>query len=165
MRAEGENRPITSPANGNNPQYGDPCHPLCATDYAPHIVQKVIDETAHPLSAQPQMRHRLDMDNVVMTVAGCDFRNDKENGDLCGTLQAKPTGGQSLNCIHPVRIGYSVRRLTPLECERLQDYEDRWTDIPGASDSGRYKALGNSVAVCCPEYVLEGISEILTKGG
>jgi DNA (cytosine-5)-methyltransferase 1 len=56
---------------------------------------------------------------------------------------------------------YSVRRLTPLECERLQDYEDGWTDIPGASDSGRYKALGNSVAVCCPEYVLEGIAEQL----
>ena len=38
-----------------------------------------------------------------------------------------------------------VRRLTPLECERLQGYPDGWTDIPGASDSARYKALGNSV--------------------
>jgi len=109
-----------------------------------------------------------------MLVAGCDFRNDKENGDLCGTLQAKPTGGQSLNCIHPVRIGYSVRRLTPKECERLQDYPDGWTDITWqvtnkkgrvqtirAKDSPRYKAAGNSVAVCCPEYVPEGIKEVL----
>lgn len=40
-----------------------------------------------------------------------------------------------------------VRRLTPLECERLQGYPDGWTDIPGASDSKRYKALGNSIAL------------------
>jgi DNA (cytosine-5)-methyltransferase 1 len=60
---------------------------------------------------------------------------------------------------------YLVRRLTPLECERLQDFPDFWTDIPGASDSARYKALGNSVAVVCPEYVLEGIKEVLDKEG
>ena len=35
-----------------------------------------------------------------------------------------------------------IRRLTPLECERLQGYPDGWTDVPGASDSARYKALG-----------------------
>lgn len=40
-----------------------------------------------------------------------------------------------------------VRRLTPLECERLQGYPDGWTDIPGATDSKRYKALGNSIAL------------------
>jgi DNA (cytosine-5)-methyltransferase 1 len=101
---------------------------------------------------------------------------------------------------------YSVRRLTPLECERLQGFPDGWTDIPGqteatqeelefwrevwltwdklqaeepeevkprndkrllkwlknpVSDSAQYKALGNSVAVPCPEYVLEGIKEVL----
>ena len=38
-----------------------------------------------------------------------------------------------------------IRRLTPLECERLQGYPDGWTDVTGASDSARYKALGNSV--------------------
>ena len=38
-----------------------------------------------------------------------------------------------------------IRRLTPLECERLQGFPDGWTDIEGASDSARYKALGNSV--------------------
>ena len=38
-----------------------------------------------------------------------------------------------------------IRRLTPLECERLQGFPDNWTAIPGASDSARYKALGNSV--------------------
>jgi DNA (cytosine-5)-methyltransferase 1 len=96
-----------------------------------------------------------------LVVAGIDCRNGTENNELSATLQAKPGGGFSYNCTHPVRIGCSVRRLTPLECERLQDYPDGWTDIPGASDSGRYKALGNSVAVCCPEYVLEGIKKVL----
>ena len=38
-----------------------------------------------------------------------------------------------------------IRRLTPLECERLQGFPDGWTDLPGVSDSARYKALGNSV--------------------
>ena len=50
-----------------------------------------------------------------------------------------------------------IRRLTPLECERLQGFPDHWTDIPGASDSSRYKALGNSVAVPCVDFVLNGI--------
>lgn len=40
-----------------------------------------------------------------------------------------------------------VRRLTPLECERLQGFPDNWTNIPGSSDTTRYKALGNSMAV------------------
>lgn len=52
-----------------------------------------------------------------------------------------------------------IRRLTPLECERLQGFPDGWTDIPGASDSARYKALGNSVAIPCVEYIMAGIVE------
>ncbi len=51
-----------------------------------------------------------------------------------------------------------VRRLTPLECERLQGFPDNWTNIEGASDSPRYKALGNSVAIPCVEFVTKGIA-------
>ena len=54
-----------------------------------------------------------------------------------------------------------IRRLTPLECERLQGFPDNWTAIPNASDSSRYKALGNSVAIPCVDYVLHGISLVL----
>lgn len=50
-----------------------------------------------------------------------------------------------------------IRRLTPLECERLQGFPDDWTDIPTASDSPRYKALGNSVAIPCVEFILEQV--------
>ena len=56
-----------------------------------------------------------------------------------------------------------IRRLTPLECERLQGFPDHWTDIPGASDSARYKALGNSVAIPCVDFVLHGIAYFLRK--
>lgn len=54
-----------------------------------------------------------------------------------------------------------IRRLTPLECERLQGFPDNWTGIPDASDSSRYKALGNSVAIPCVDYVLHGIMLVL----
>ena len=54
---------------------------------------------------------------------------------------------------------YAVRRLTPTECERLQGYPDGWTeyghDSKRISDSQRYKALGNSVAIPCVVYVLK----------
>lgn len=57
-----------------------------------------------------------------------------------------------------------IRRLTPLECERLQGYPDGWTDIPSASDSARYKALGNSVAIPCVEFLMLGIAAVYKKG-
>jgi DNA (cytosine-5)-methyltransferase 1 len=58
---------------------------------------------------------------------------------------------------------YAVRRLTPLECERLQGYPDGWTDIPSASDTARYKALGNSVAIPCVQFIMDGIAKQLRK--
>ena len=57
-----------------------------------------------------------------------------------------------------------IRRLLPIECERLQGYPDGWTDIPGASDSARYKALGNSVAIPCVELLIMGIALVIRNG-
>ena len=57
-----------------------------------------------------------------------------------------------------------IRRLMPIECERLQGYPDGWTDIPGASDSSRYKALGNSVAIPCVELLIMGIAFVIRDG-
>ena len=58
---------------------------------------------------------------------------------------------------------YLVRRLTPTECERLQGYPDGWTlyghDGKEISDTRRYQMLGNSVAVTCVAYILQGIAE------
>ena len=58
----------------------------------------------------------------------------------------------------PSRMG--VRRLTPLECERLQSFPDGWTDIPGASDTARYKALGNSMCVNVMRWIGERIERV-----
>lgn len=59
---------------------------------------------------------------------------------------------------------YIVRRLTPLECERLQGFPDGWTDIEvdgkQASDAARYKALGNSMAVPVMHWIGERIDKI-----
>ena len=53
-----------------------------------------------------------------------------------------------------------VRRLTPLECERLMGYPDEYTNIPGASNNARYKALGNSMAVNCMRILGERIAMV-----
>lgn len=52
-----------------------------------------------------------------------------------------------------------VRRLTPVECERLQGFPDDWTE--GQSDSQRYKQMGNAVAVPVVEWIIQGISDTL----
>mgnify|MGYP002510198992 CR=1 FL=1 len=57
-----------------------------------------------------------------------------------------------------------IRRLTPRECERLQGYPDDWTNLPGAADSPRYRALGNSVAIPCVEYLMHGMALVLRAG-
>lgn len=83
----------------------------------------------------------------------------------CSTLRAQggDHGGSSENLVVSTKRRYPllIRRLTPLECERLQGFPDGWTAIAGASDSARYKALGNSVAIPCVEFVLQGIALVL----
>lgn len=90
-------------------------------------------------------------------VCSVDCRNFTEGGEVNDTLQAKESGGQSLNLNNTVRQNRVVRRLTPLECERLQGFPDHWTDLGKwtdskgkrhkDADSPRYKALGNSIAL------------------
>lgn len=71
-----------------------------------------------------------------------DFR---ENGVVSTQSARQHKDATDLVCQKAEAYAYLIRRLTPLECERLQGFPDSWTDIPGASDSARYKALGNSV--------------------
>lgn len=102
---------------------------------------------------------------AVMTAVDC--RNGTENADVNGTLQAKEQG-QNLNSNNVARTGNTVRRLTPLECERLQNFPDHWTDIGEwvdsqgkkhkDADTPRYKALGNSIALPFWDWLLGRIS-------
>ena len=148
------------PQNGGNGLgcQDDLAYTLTATDRHCIYARQRVDEfkDGEVVSTQSARQHK-DATDLVVDVAGLDCRNAAENGDLCGTLQ-KGTSGSSLNSIHPIRNGLLIRRLTPLECERLQGFPDGWTDIPGASDSARYKALGNSVAIPCVEFIMSRIA-------
>ena len=101
-------------------------------------------------------------------VCAVDCRNFCEGGETNGTLQSKSNGGISYNLQNTVRTGMIVRRLTPMECERLQGFPDGWTDIGEwvdskgkrhkDADSPRYKALGNSIALPFWDFLAKRIS-------
>ena len=105
-----------------------------------------------------------DKENFNCVIASVDCRNGTEN-EVNGALQSN--SAHSLNGNNVVRCRYIVRRLTPLECERLQGYPDGWTDIGEwtdtngkvhkTSDAARYKALGNSIALPPWKWVLKRI--------
>lgn len=59
---------------------------------------------------------------------------------------------------NPAAEGLYIRRLMPIECERLQGFPDGWTALPGASDSARYRALGNSIAVPCFVFLFQNLA-------
>lgn len=111
-------------------------------------------------------------------VCAVDCRNFREGGEVNGTLQAKESGGQSLNLNNTVRQNMVVRRLTPMECERLQGFPDGWTDIgdwvktdkrgceikvKGSADSPRYKSLGNSIALPFWDWMLRRMARYLPE--
>ena len=107
---------------------------------------------------------------ALADVAAVDCRNYREVSEASGTLQAKSkSGGYSLNYQNPIRIGCLVRRLTPTEAERLMGFPDFWTaygcDGKEISDSKRYSMLGNSIAVPCVAYIMQGITDVLGRGG
>ena len=100
-------------------------------------------------------------------IVGLNLLQDPINNEgVSPCLSAgSPTGQAAVG----VATEYIVRRLTPLECERLQGFPDGWTDIgewtdskgkvhKESTDSARYKALGNSIAIPPWTYVLQRLS-------
>ena len=91
-------------------------------------------------------RHRVD-----------EFKND----NIASTQSARQAKDATGLVVESDRqYAQLIRRLTPLECERLQGFPDGWTNIPGASDSARYRALGNSVAIPCVEFIMKSLREV-----
>lgn len=123
------------------------------------------DYHAGEVASSCKQRDFKDSTDLVCAV---DCRNFREGGETNGTLQAKSNGGISYNLQNTVRTGMIVRRLTPMECERLQGYPDGWTDIGEwmdskgkrhkDADSPRYKALGNSIALPFWDFLAKRIS-------
>lgn len=109
------------------------------------------------------------VEDAEVHAAAVDCRNLREMAETSGTLLAKASsGGYSLNYQNPVRTRLCVRRLTPTEAERLQGYPDGWTEFGAegkpVSDTRRYQMLGNSVAVPCVAYIMQGIRDAVGGG-
>ncbi len=108
-------------------------------------------------------------ENLAYTITTCDrhavyarqrvdeFRND----DIASTQSARQAKDATDLVVEPDRqYAQLIRRLTPWECELLQGFPLGWTDIPSASDSARYRALGNSVPVPCVEFIMKSLQAV-----
>lgn len=101
-------------------------------------------------------------DHVGMVIApspamAFQLAGDRDNptistSDVAYCLPANPMSdrGQSI-------LSSTVRRLTPMECERLQGFPDGWTE--GQADSHRYKQMGNAVAVPVVQWIIDRITK------
>lgn len=118
---------------------------------------------SHALNAHSGPHGRLDFESetfLVQTVHGT--QDPDTNTELAHTL------GRNHGQENAVFAGnMAVRRLTPVECERLQGFPDAHTDVPyrgkAAADGPRYKAIGNSMAVPCMEWIGKRIKMELSK--
>lgn len=159
---------ITSVQNGSKPEYGKPCHTLNAKAHPPCIVfdmahaNDVIRECGEVC---PTLQSRMGTGgNQVPLAYGIG------NGQANEAANMTAERAQTLNTMHDTQACLTqygnIRRLTPLECERLQGLPDGWTDIGAwtdesgkvhkeSSDSARYKALGNSIALPPWKWVLK----------
>ena len=133
--------------------HGAPAVAYCIGNGQAHDAQRPDKELCKTLNC---------MDDPMKICIAVDCRNGTEN-PVNGALQSN--SAHSLNGNNVIRTRYIVRRLTPLECERLQGYPDGWTDIGDwvdsngkkrqTSDAARYKALGNSIALPPWKWVLK----------
>lgn len=148
----GNNQPVLYENHGIDARYTGP-HPVAPTLSAragtggnnlPLVEQEPLEDIGATDHHAVFSRQRVDILKENEVVCTQSARQYKDATDL---ICRPVTGGTP-------RL---IRRLTPLECERLQGFPDGWTAIPGASDSARYKALGNSVAIPCVEFIMAGI--------
>ena len=125
-------------------------------------------------SALPQAKSSIVTDSLRITqTSGLDRhavyarqRVDEFRGDDIASTQSARQAKDATDLVVESDRQYAqlIRRLTPLECERLQGFPDGWTNIPGASDSTRYRALGNSVAIPCVEFIMKSLNEVVSLG-
>ena len=114
-------------------------------------------------------------ENVVV---GVDMYNQSLTGDQSKPLTAIATDSDHVPCLRTRDyngVGTIVRRLTPLECTRLQSFPDGWVDIGDwvdskgklhkDADSPKYKALGNSIALCWWQWLAYNVAAELKSSG
>lgn len=106
--------------------------------------------------------------DFCITSAGFRYKAGSAAGSLGYQEETAPTllAAQQSGVLHHHYADLIVRRLTPLECERLQGFPDFWTEQGGGrsiSDTSRYQMLGNSIAVPCVAYIMQGIYHVLER--
>lgn len=155
---------VTSKLNRSNPKPGDPCHPLAAGAHAPAIAYQ-----CHGSNVGAMGTMRKGNGNSSGGVPFLAF-NPQAGGKQTslGYEPGSQTTGTLSVCQTPAIAGSAVRRLTPLECERLQGFPDDWTLVPyrgkPASDGPRYKAIGNSIATPVLKWIgqrIDLVSELM----
>ena len=156
---------ITSPHNYSAPAAGDACHPLAAGAHAPCIAfpeflsgtQCASSENVAPaLGALNPTAIAIQERADAALNSGPGGKGWRDDG-AAYTLEAR-------HRVQAIATQWAVRRLTPLECERLQGFPDGRTNVPHrgkpAADGPRYKALGNSWAVNCARWIGERIAAV-----
>jgi DNA (cytosine-5)-methyltransferase 1 len=155
---------LTHAENRANPAPGDPAPTLNANG------QVHVAETAYALTSRASRASRASREETYITThaitthEGSGPDSDATTGLIMAPMAFNPQTGGDMRLgygemptalqreqITAVQTSQTIRRLTPTECERLMGFPDGWTD--GQSDSGRYRQLGNSVAVPCVEWV------------
>ena len=164
-----ENTIGRQPQNGGNGDGftdGGPMYTLNATGV--HGVAQPIafsgcdDGMDSQINVTPTMRIAGNAQGNLAVAVGTDLYNGNITGDVAATMG---TPGSSSNASGPtVMQSMAVRRLTPIECERLQGFGDNYTDIKSKGkptpDGPRYKALGNSMAVPVMAWIGQRIEQV-----
>lgn len=169
---------ITSKENGSQPEFGKPCHTLNANAHVPCVALDmthacdVIRECGEQVPAL-QARMGTGGNQVPLTYQMNGFGDYRAAEVASSCKQRDFKDSTDLAITHMV-----VRRLTPMECERLQGFPDGWTDIgdwvktdkrgreikvKGSADSPRYKALGNSIALPFWDWMLRRMARYLPE--
>lgn len=191
---------ITSPQNKSDPHYGDLCYSILSGAHPPAIVEKAYCIAGNTIDRKVKNGGngsgvQADISYTLNTVDRHSVLNLTTYQQTVGALCASDKNGignqyvEQGKCVVEFShtMSHRVRRLTPLECERLQGFPDGWTDIPDyevrqlikhgkrtgeyrtitrkCTDGVRYKALGNSVAIPCVEYVIGNIADYLRAEG
>ena len=162
---------ITSKENGSKPEFGKPCHSLNANAHVPCVALDmthacdVIRECGEQVPAL-QARMGTGGNQVPLTYKMNGFGDYRAAEVASSCKQRDFKDSTDLAITHMV-----VRRLTPLECTRLQGYPDGWVDIGDwtdekgkkhkDADSPKYKALGNSIALPFWDWMLRRMARYL----
>ena len=99
-------------------------------------------------------------DLISYSIAENVIERKHENGGNGNGFNEEKSYTLNATGVHAVAYGYKVRRLTPIECERLQGFPDNWTNIGNPSVAKRYNALGRSMAVPVMAWIGQRIEQV-----